>query len=87
MELNCAPELVEGLVESAAATLQHLQLVVGNNGVARELSEGFWKSVRACSELAALQLVFIPEFEQAMDQQVISLMGTHTNVSLQFLVF
>ncbi len=59
-------ELSEGLTECVGATLQHLQLVIWDPNEA----EVYWRSLRACSELAALQLAFMPDRAQAADQQV-----------------
>lgn len=52
-------------MQSVSATLQYLQLVIPDPNEAEE----FWRSVRACSELVALQLAFMPELEEAGDQQ------------------
>ena len=72
LDLIRAPNLAKGLVESAGARLQHLQLVADGFGPNREVLDGFWGTVKACTELAALQLVFQPRGMAPMDQQVAS---------------
>ena len=76
MDLTGAPNLAQGLLASAGPCLQHLQLVIAEAGSAGQLRDGFWSSVRAFPNLAALQLVFLPEPESvlngsAVDEQVI----------------
>ena len=66
MDLTDAPNLARGLVESAGATLQHLQLVMGSDSI--QLFDGFWRAINGCTELAALHLVFLQGL--ASDQEV-----------------
>ena len=73
MDMIHAPNLVMGLMESAGSRLQHLQLVLAESDVLAapgQLLEGFWRAVRGCTELAALQLVFMAS-GQAPDQEVV----------------
>ena len=67
MNLTRAPNLAMGLLASAGASLQHLQLVMAGTGAFRD---GFWRAVKGCTELAALQLVFMPVLLRAIDNQV-----------------
>ena len=67
-----APEFSEGLFESAGARLQFLQLVTSELGPAYQLWEDFWRGLEACTELAALHLIFTVNPEQGVAQQVIS---------------
>ena len=67
LDLIQAPECINGLLRSAGTRLQHLQLVCGKPG---EEWDGFWAAVAACTQLASLQLVFLVDMGQDIDQQV-----------------
>ena len=69
MDLTGAPNLAEALLASAGPRLQHLQLVTGRSAPDM-LWDGFWSAVRAFTDLTALQLVFVPEPESELDEQV-----------------
>ena len=63
MDLTCFPNLAEGLLASAGARLQHLQLVLADDSRHLEpvqLWTGFWRAVKAFPDLATLQLVLRP---------------------------
>lgn len=70
MELTYAPKLLEGLLASVGARLQHLQLVVAADGPAGLLWDEFWRSLKACTGVAVLQLVLMLDSEQSIDRQV-----------------
>jgi hypothetical protein len=75
MDTIHAPNLAMGLMESAGSRLQHLQLVLAESeflAAPGQMLEGFWRAVRGCTELAALQLVFMAASGQAHDQEVAS---------------
>ena len=67
-----SPDLATGPLESAGARLQHLQLVIAEDWAGGGLWAGFWRAAKACTHLADLQLVFLPESAQAVDQQVVA---------------
>ena len=69
MDLTGAPNLAEALLASAGPRLQHLQLVTGRSAPDM-LWDGFWSAVRPFTDLTALQLVFVPEPESELDEQV-----------------
>lgn len=69
MDLTGAPNLAEELLASAGPRLQHLQLVTSKSGPDM-LWDGFWSAVRGFPDLAALQLVFLPDAESLLDEQV-----------------
>ncbi len=75
MDLSYAPKLASGLLESAGGGLQHLQLLLARTWAVGGLFEGFWQAVKACMELAALQLVIQLAFGHAIDQQVTAHQG------------
>lgn len=82
MDMMDGPNLGMGLLESAGSMLQHLQLVVVQtqsdlSAPHSQLSEGFWRAIKACTELFALQLVFAADVHDA-DWQVAS----HRKMSL-----
>ena len=70
MDFNRAPRLALGLLGSAGASLQHLQLLMARYQPVRHLADGFWHAAKACVELAALQLVIQPGYGRAIGQQV-----------------
>ena len=59
MDLTETPSLARGLVESANAMLQHLQLTMGIGS--SQMFDDFWREVCRCTELTALQLVFMED--------------------------
>ena len=72
MDTIHAPNLAMGLMESAGSRLQHLQLVLAESeflAAPGQMLEGFWRAVRGCTGLAALQLIFMSS-GQAPDQEV-----------------
>ena len=70
MDLTRAPNITKVLLESAGARLQHLQLAV-DVGPHDQPWYGFWRAVRTCTELVALQLVFVEEHPGDNGQQVL----------------
>ena len=62
-----APICTRGLLDTAGTRLQHLQLVVDESvpaGQPDQAGESFWRAVRACTGLVALQLVLVLEAPQ-----------------------
>ena len=70
MDLDHDTFLAEGLLASAWARLQHLQLVLASKWWDDRGWDGFWGAVKACTLLTGLQLVFKPESGEAIDQLV-----------------
>lgn len=72
MDMVHAPSLANGLLQSSGPSLQHLQMVMARQEILEapgQLLEGLWRAIGACTELAALQLIFLAD-GQAPDQQV-----------------
>ena len=97
MDLTRTPNLAEGLLASAGARLQHLQVVIEGPGYQMwppsdpkldQLWEGgFWSAVKAFPDLAALQLFLQPNcFDgPTPGKQVLSNKHTHCPAELNAL--
>lgn len=70
LNLTRAPGLMYGLVESAGASLQHLQLVMADHDLPGQGYGSFWRAIKACTELVALQLIFAPGADAGVDREV-----------------
>ena len=79
MDLSRGPRLAIGLLESAGARLQHLELLLARKWPVREPFDGFWQALQACTELAALQLLVQRGYGHAEGQ--VSVHGGHSNNS------
>lgn len=73
MDMVHAPELARGLLESSGASLQHLQLAMGDQAFAGLLWEELWRASRACTELTTISLIFVT----ADDEEVASKKTLH----------
>lgn len=54
-------------LKSAWARLQYMQLSLTQYD---DIRHDFWRALKPCTELAALQLIFLPESGQGIDLQV-----------------